>query len=89
MLIHQRDLNALANLELLSIAPLLELASYRQIGHNAGRHAKGMATVATRNPYTDEAITARYHARTVAMVAIERAAITDRAPMELRILNLL
>lgn len=89
VLIHQRDLNALANLELLSIAPLLELASYRQIGHNAGRHAKGMATVATRNPYTDEAITARYHARTVAMVAIERAAITDRAPMELRILDLL
>ncbi len=89
VLIHRRDLNALANLELLSIAPLLVLDSYRQIGHNAGRHAKGMATVPTRNPYTDEAITARYHAATVAMVAIERSAVTDQPPMELRLLDLL
>ena len=89
VLIHRRDLNALANLELLSVAPLLTLASYRQIGHNAGRHAKGMATIPTRNPYTDEAITARYHAPTVAMVAVERDAITDTAPMELRILDLM
>ena len=89
VLIHRRDLDNLANLELLSIAPLLVAASYRQIGHNAGRHAKGMATVPTRNPYTDEAITARYHARTVAMVAVERSCVSDQAPMELRLLDLL
>ena len=89
VLIHRRDLNTLANLELLSVAPLLEAEDYRRIGHNAGRHAKGMATVPARNPYTDEAITARYHARTVAMVAVERRHVRDVPPSELRLLDLL
>ncbi|ASV56960.1 propanediol/glycerol family dehydratase medium subunit [Yersinia enterocolitica] len=38
--IHQRDLLPLSNLELFSQAPLLTLATYRQIGKNAARYAK-------------------------------------------------
>ena len=85
VLIHQRDLNPLANLELLSVAPLLDLPTYRHIGRNAARHARKVATVPARNPYTDEAITARYHARTVAMVAIERGELRDVPPTQLRL----
>lgn len=41
ILIHQKDLNPLANLELFPQAPLLTLKTYRQIGKNAARYAKG------------------------------------------------
>jgi len=41
VLIHQKDLNPLANLELFPQAPLLDLKTYRQIGKNAARYAKG------------------------------------------------
>ncbi len=72
-LIHRRDLPPLANLELLSVAPLITAQMYRIIGINAGRHAKGATPSPMRNAYSDEAITARYHTRVVSMVAIERA----------------
>ncbi|CDO27964.1 propanediol dehydratase [Mycobacterium vulneris] len=72
-LIHRRDLPPLANLELLSVAPLITPEMYRLIGINAGRHAKGATPAPMRNAYTDEAITARYHTRVVSMVAIERS----------------
>ncbi|OBB11813.1 propanediol dehydratase [Mycolicibacterium setense] len=72
-LIHRRDLPPLANLELLSVAPLITPEMYRLIGINAGRHAKGTTPAPMRNAYTDEAITARYHTRVVSMVAIERS----------------
>ncbi len=74
-LIHRRDLTPLANLELLSVAPLIAPDMYRLIGINAGRHAKGATPAPMRNAYTDEAITARYHTKVVSMVAIERAEI--------------
>lgn len=74
VLIHRRDLPPLANLELLSTAPLITPDMYRTIGLNAGGYVKNMAPRPIRNPYTEEAITARYHAATVALVAIERAA---------------
>ncbi|MGE2728444.1 propanediol/glycerol family dehydratase large subunit [Mycolicibacterium vaccae] len=72
-LIHRRDLPPLANLELLSVAPLITPQMYRLIGINAGRHAKGTTPAPMRNAYTDEAITARYHTKVVSMVAVERA----------------
>src|SRR5690606_5606559 len=70
--IHRRDLAPLANLELYSVAPLVTAAMYRALGTNAARHAKGSSPEPVRNAYTDEAITARYHTRVVAMVAVER-----------------
>lgn len=73
-LIHRRDLAPLANLELFSVAPLLDADMYRQLGKNAARHAKGMAPVPIFTGGTDESISARYHARAVALVALEREA---------------
>jgi len=40
-LIHQRDLQPLTNLELFPQAPLLTLETYRSIGKNAAKYAKG------------------------------------------------
>lgn len=39
--IHQKDLFPLGNLELFSQAPLIDLETYRQIGKNAAKYAKG------------------------------------------------
>jgi len=77
-LIHRRDLPPLANLELYSMAPVITPSLYRLLGSNAGRHAKGATPVPARNPYTDEAIEARYHTSVIALVALERACV-DRA----------
>jgi propanediol dehydratase large subunit len=71
-LIHRRDLPPLANLELYSTAPVVTPALYRLLGANAGRHAKGATPDPARNPYTDEAIEARYHTTVIALVALER-----------------
>ena len=79
-LIHRRDLLPLAGLELYSIAPLVTKEMYRALGTNAGRHAKGQRPVPVRNPPTEQAIEARYHAEVVAMVAVERAACRPGAP---------
>jgi propanediol dehydratase large subunit len=70
--IHRRDLAPLANLELFSVAPQLTAEQYREMGVNAARHAKRLSPAAVFVPGTEEAITARYHARTVALVAVER-----------------
>ena len=79
-LIHRRDLAPLANLELYSVAPTLDKELYRLMGINAGRHAKGATPEPMRNPYSDEAIEARYHTRVVGLVAIERECSSDTAP---------
>jgi propanediol dehydratase large subunit len=77
-LIHRRDLPPLANLELYSMAPVISPDLYRLLGSNAGRHAKGAIPVPARNPYTDEAIEARYHTSVIALVALERSCV-DRS----------
>ena len=77
-LIHRRDLPPLANLELYSMAPVITPDLYRLLGTNAGRHAKGATPVPARNPYTDEAIEARYHTSVISLVALERSCV-DRA----------
>ena len=83
-LIHRRDLPPLANLELYSMAPTLTPELYRLLGANAGRHAKGATPVPARNPYTDEAIEARYHTSVITLVALERDCVDPAvAPEEL------
>jgi propanediol dehydratase large subunit len=81
-LIHRRDLPPLANLELYSMAPTLTPDLYRLLGANAGRHAKGATPVPARNPYTDEAIEARYHTSVIALVALERDCVDAAAAPE-------
>jgi propanediol dehydratase large subunit len=85
-LIHRRDLSPLANLELLSLAPLISKQMYRALGRNAGRHAKGLRPEPVRLPYFEIGMEARYHARTCALVAIERAAcLPQAAPVDVRV----
>jgi propanediol dehydratase large subunit len=79
-LIHRKGLAPLACLELLSIAPLLTAEMYRELGANAARHARGERPAPVRNPYTDQAIEARYHAEVVALIAIERDESVPGAP---------
>ncbi|GGM04627.1 propanediol/glycerol family dehydratase large subunit [Nakamurella endophytica] len=84
-LIHRRDLAPLANLELFSVAPLATARMYRLMGQNAARHAKGMRPVPILSGGTEQAITARYHARSVALTTLERRACEPgAAPVELR-----
>ena len=81
-LIHRRDLPPLANLELYSTAPVVTPELYRLLGANAARHAKGTTPDPARNPYTDEAIEARYHTKVIALVALERRWVRDGCPPE-------
>jgi propanediol dehydratase large subunit len=81
-LIHRRDLSPLANLELYSVAPAVTPELYRLLGANAARHAKGATPDPARNPYTDEAIEARYHTTVIALMALERAWVRPGAPAE-------
>lgn len=87
-LIHRRDLPPLASLELYSIAPLVTKEMYRSLGRNAGRHAKGLRPVPMRNPYTEQAIEARYHAEVVAMVSVERdECMPGATPVDLKVVT--
>jgi len=81
-LIHRRDLAPLANLELYSVAPAVTREGYRMLGANAARHAKGGTPDPARNPYTDEAIEARYHTTVIALMALERAWVKPGAAAE-------
>ena len=72
----------LANLELYSVAPAVTRELYRLLGANAGRHAKGGTPAPARNPYTDEAIEARYHTTVIALMALERAWVKPGAEPE-------
>jgi propanediol dehydratase large subunit len=89
-LIHRRDLAPLANLELYSVAPSVTLELYRLLGANAARHAKGATPDPARNPYSDEAIEARYHTTVIALMELERARVVPgAAPVELSLEGLL
>jgi len=81
-LIHRRDLAPLANLELYSVAPTVTPQLYRLLGANAARHARGGTPDPARNPYSDEAIEARYHTTVIALMALERAWVRPGAAAE-------
>ena len=55
-----------------SVAPSVTPALYRLLGANAARHAKGGTPDPARNPYSDEAIEARYHTTVIALMELER-----------------
>ncbi|HTZ91690.1 MAG TPA: propanediol/glycerol family dehydratase large subunit [Streptosporangiaceae bacterium] len=81
-LIHRRDLAPLANLELYSVAPTVTRELYRLLGANAARHARGGTPDPARNPYSDEAIEARYHTTVIALMELERGRVRPGAPPE-------
>ena len=83
--IHQRDLQPLQNIELFPQAPVLTLETYRQIGRNAARYAKGdspapvpqISDQMARPKY--QAIAAVFHIRETEFVN------TDKAPVDLEV----
>ena len=78
-LIHRADL--LANLELLSVAPLIDASRYRLIGRNAARYARGEQPAPVLLPDSGEAFGPRYHAKVVALIARERACVRPGEPL--------
>lgn len=65
-LIHQKDLYPLTNLELFPQAPLLTLETYRRIGKNAARYAKG-AQVKPIESQNDFTVRAKYQVKAALM----------------------
>jgi|SRR5699024_2017593 len=83
--IHQKDLEPLGNLELFPQAPLLTLETYRQIGKNAAKYAKGESPnpVPTQN---DQMARPKYQAL-AALLHIKETELVKRQakPMELKV----
>jgi hypothetical protein len=85
VLIHQRELNPLQNLELFPQAPVVDLETYRAIGRNAARYAKGdsPAPVPQKNDQMArpkyQAIAAVFHIRETSFVK------TKAKPVELAV----
>jgi hypothetical protein len=81
--IHQRDLAPLENLELFSMAPNLDLATYRQIGQNAARYAQHKPT--TPVPVRiDNTARLRLIVQTTLLHRRETEMVEQRPPSELR-----
>ncbi len=83
--IHQRDLNPLSNLELFPQAPLLDPQTFRAIGKNAAKYAKGESPVPvpTRN---DPMARPRYQGL-AALLHNKEASFQDKskAPQDLKV----
>ena len=84
-LIHRADLPTLANLELLSVAPLIDASRYRALGRNAARHARGDKPAPVLLPESGEAMGPRYHAKVVALITREAQRIAPGEPQEVRV----
>ncbi len=83
--IHQKDLFPLSNLELFSQAPLIDLATYRQIGKNAAKYAKGEspAPVPVKN---DQMARPKYQAIAALLHIKETQYVdSDKKPQEIKV----
>lgn len=84
-LIHQKDLPQLSNLELFSQAPLIDLETYRSIGKNAAKYAKGEspAPVPVRN---DQMARPAYQAK-AALLHIKETehVVSGKKPVEMKV----
>lgn len=74
--IHQRDLPPLANLELFSQAPLIDLETFRQIGKNAAKYAKGETP--TPVPVKNDQMARPKYQAISALLHIKETELTDR-----------
>jgi propanediol dehydratase large subunit len=81
-LIHRADLPPLGNLELFSIAPRVTRELYRGLGRNAARYARGAEPEPLFLPESSEPLGPNYHARVVALVALERRSVAAVDPVE-------
>lgn len=77
--IHQKDLYPLTNLELFPQAPLLTLETYRSIGRNAAKYAKG--EVVTPIPIQNDIYSRpRYQVKAALMHTKETEMVINRGP---------
>lgn len=84
-LIHQKDLPQLGNLELFSQCPLIDLDTYRAIGKNAAKYAKGEspAPVPVRN---DQMARPAYQARAALLYLKEvQSTVLGKKPVEMKV----
>ena len=84
-LIHRADLPVLANLELLSMAPLIDAARYRLMGRNAARHARGEKPSPVLLPESGEPMGPRYHAKVVALINRESLCLRPGEPQAVEV----
>ncbi len=80
--IHQKDLYPLTNLELFPQAPLLTLETYRKIGKNAAKYAKGeqVMPIPIQN---DPLCRPKFQVKAALMHTIETELVVDRGEPEL------
>ncbi len=86
-LIHQKDLQPLQNLELFPQSPVVDLETYRAIGRNAARYAKGESPdpVPVKN---DQMARPKYQARAAVMHIKETELVVPGSrPVELEVLR--
>jgi len=81
-LIHRADLPPLGNLELFSIAPRVTRELYRGLGRNAARYARSAEPEPLFLAESSEPLGPNYHARVVALVALERGSVVASDPLE-------
>lgn len=74
--IHQKDLPPLANLELFPQAPLIDLETFRQIGKNAAKYAKGETP--TPVPVKNDQMARPKYQAISALLHIKETELTDR-----------
>jgi propanediol dehydratase medium subunit len=84
-IIHQRDLNPLSNLELFPQAPVIDLPTFRAIGRNAAKYAKGESP--TPVPTNNDPMARPRYQGLAALLHNKEASFIDRskAPQELSV----
>ena len=85
--IHQRDLAPLENLELFSMAPNLDLDTYRQIGRNAAHYAAHKPTVPVAVKIDNTARLRLIVQTTLMHLRETRQVEKDKPPSELRVIT--
>ena len=84
-IIHQRDLNPLSNLELFPQSPVIDLPTFRAIGRNAAKYAKGESP--TPVPTNNDPMARPRYQGLAALLHNKEASFIDRskAPQELSV----
>ncbi len=78
--IHQKDLYPLSNLELFPQAPLMNLETYRQIGKNAAKYAKGEQVTPVKS-VNDPMCRAKYQVKAAIMHIAETEQVDPEYPI--------
>jgi hypothetical protein len=78
--IHQKDLYPLSNLELFPQAPLMNLETYRKIGQNAAKYAKG-EQVTPISSVNDPMCRAKYQVKAAIMHIAETEQVDPNYPI--------